>query len=55
VKRTQRLTRKLLQRIKQTLDIPLLDIRKISHEIRDIASGVGHLLLDVMVGEDFVD
>nr|GFD60678.1 hypothetical protein [Tanacetum cinerariifolium] len=47
--------RQLLQALEQIPNLVLLDVAEIRHEVGDVASRVGHLLVDVVVEQDAVD
>lgn len=47
--------RQLLQALEEILNLILLDVAKIRHQVCNLASRIGHLLVDVVVEQDVVD
>ena len=50
----QTLTAQAFKAIMDLLDVRELDIANVSHEVRDLASAVGDLLVDVVIHQDLV-
>lgn len=50
-----RLTGQTLESLVQILDVGDGHVADVGHEVGDVASAVGHLLVDVVVAEDRVD
>lgn len=51
----EELTAKTFQALVQSLDVTLVDVRDICHEIRNITTGVTHLLNDVVITKDAIN